>query len=443
MDILLEYGQIFALFSLKWLTPIMRSILLSVVLVAFALSPSRAGQYFQDFTAAAVGAQSFGDGSQLFTTSSSTITSVRDATLKALQLTDATNANTRAAFLLRDLDPGVTNYAFSARWNAKISGNFTNVGNGFSFNFGQLAALSLTNSAYAQESGYPTGLCFSVQTAPTKPGFYLRVNGGDVAAIIYSSVAELWGVNSTTNHLFEMDWNYTNGVTVRLNGQTIFANIPTYGLTFRAGNRFAWAARAGAQSETVQIDNLLIMSGGNLLPVSMTAPYYKSGEYLPNNQTADKAFDGLDATKWLTQTSTGYVGATSAFGNRVTRAYSITTAEDVPTRDPRTWALQGSTNSGTNWSTCGNGSNGMPKVRNNRTTTAVPNAARPLAMKLEMQIPTASERNMVLNRAKPTHVNCAAVTPPIRKTMATSGREATTLNKISSDAAIALPSTMS
>src|SRR5712675_1039608 len=139
------------------------SIIACLLVVTSSVAP--AGQYFQDFSAANVGDQAFGDGSQLTTTASATTTSVRDATFKELRLTDTSFGNVRAAFLLPDLDPNGIIYAFSARWNAQISGNFPNGGNGFSFTFGQVGSLSLTNAAYAQESGYPTGICFSVQTA--------------------------------------------------------------------------------------------------------------------------------------------------------------------------------------------------------------------------------------------------------------------------------------
>ena len=75
-----------------------------------------------------------------------------------------------------------------------------------------------------------------------------------------------------------------------------------------------------------------------------------SGENLPNEGVA-KAFDGSASTKWLTNATTGWIGY--AFGggtSRTVTSYALTSANDVPTRDPRNWQLQGS-NDGTNWTT--------------------------------------------------------------------------------------------
>ena len=65
----------------------------------------RAGQYFQDFSGASVGATSFGDGSQLFATPVG-VASVQDAIFKELRLTANGTGNSRSAFLLPDLDAG-------------------------------------------------------------------------------------------------------------------------------------------------------------------------------------------------------------------------------------------------------------------------------------------------------------------------------------------------
>ena len=247
-------------------------------------------------------------------------------------------------------DPGTLVPAFSAKWNSQVLGDFTNAADGFSFNFGQLAPLNLINASYSQESGYPTGICFSVQTyVGNNPGFYLRINGAIVASQPFAPATQ-WGTNNTTRHFFEMDWNYANGVTVRMDGQTIFANVWTPGFTPQAGDRFVWAARTGLYSEKVSLDNIVVVTGGNLVPVTMTSPYYKSGEN-PPNETTDKLFDGSALTKWLTFATSGYAGATCASNSHAVCVYSLTSANDIPGRDPKNWTLEGSVNAGANWST--------------------------------------------------------------------------------------------
>src|SRR5262249_47109155 len=91
----------------------------SLIYAALAAStPSRAGQYFQDFTSVPVWATTnFCDGSALFSTALGSVASVQDANHKELQLTAALGTGTRSAFLLPDLDPGTPIYAFSAKWN--------------------------------------------------------------------------------------------------------------------------------------------------------------------------------------------------------------------------------------------------------------------------------------------------------------------------------------
>lgn len=73
-----------------------------------------------------------------------------------------------------------------------------------------------------------------------------------------------------------------------------------------------------------------------------------SGENRPN-ETKEMAFDGDSATKWLTFTDAGWIqydypGLTAM----VIDAYSITSADDFPERDPRDWQLKAS-NDGLNW----------------------------------------------------------------------------------------------
>ena len=75
-----------------------------------------------------------------------------------------------------------------------------------------------------------------------------------------------------------------------------------------------------------------------------------SAENTPN-EGKDRAFDSNFSTKWLTFATTGWLqydfaGTTAYAINK----YSITSANDVPARDPKNWTLKGS-NDGTNFTT--------------------------------------------------------------------------------------------
>lgn len=354
-----------------------------VIVCACGWNAASAGSYFQDFTASSVGATNFGDGSQLFSTHMGTVAAVTDATFKELQLTASGVGGTHSAFMLPNLDPGTNVYAFSAKWNTPVYGTFPNGADGYSFNFGPLSGLNLASNIYQQENGYGSGLSLSVNTY-TNPGFHVIVNGTAVTSFPFNT-SVYWGVNNDRRHFFEVDWHINLGLTFRLNGQVIFSGVPTPGFTVNSTNRFVWAARTGGLSEFIRLDNIVVMTGGNLVQVPMVAPYYKSAEFTSATQTADKAFDGVTSTKWLTLASTGHVGATCGGFSRSIRAYSLTSAEDFPNRDPKSWTLDGTSNAGANWTNCAVGG-GSFVVRNEQRAWLATNAASFAAFRLNIPL---------------------------------------------------------
>ena len=321
-----------------------------LLLALLATSPLSAGQYFQDFSAFTVGATNFSDGSQLFSTQPSSLASVQDATYKELQLTASGVLATSSAFSLPDLDPNKAVYAFSAKWNAAVYGNFPSAGDGFSFNFGQVTAGNVLTGAV--EAGYGTGLCFSVQTAGATPGFYLKANGTVLASAPNDPTTQ-WGVNNATRHLFEVDWNYLTGMTVRVDGTTIFTNVPTPGITPLPGDHAVWAARSVNYSEYLRLDNIVMMTGGNLVTAPASSPYFTDANsyYL---HPGSYAFDGNSSTYWLETAPTGYAGATI---NSPVAVYALTALHDNggAVDDPQSWDLDGS-NDGATWTALGTGS---------------------------------------------------------------------------------------
>jgi hypothetical protein len=88
-------------------------------------------------------------------------------------------------------------------------------------------------------------------------------------------------------------------------------------------------------------------------PTSSTDRCYEgtitaSSENLPI-EGKDKAFDDNSATKWLCIPSTGWIQYDFiGIGSYAINSYTITSANDVPGRDPKSWTLQGS-NDGINW----------------------------------------------------------------------------------------------
>ena len=321
-------------------------ILAAAVSVLTAIS-LHAGTYFQDFSGSAIGDTNFSDGSQLFTTTPS-VAQVVFAPYNELQLTANGIANVYSAYELPDLDSGAPVYAFSAKWNMPVYGNFPSSADGFSFNFGQLNSLNLATNA-SLESGYGVGLSFDVQTyLGNNPGFYLRVGTNIVASLPYNPQTE-WGVNNGTRHFFEVDWNYYTGMTVRMDStNTIFSNVAITNFVPRSGDRFVFAARCGGSSEFIRLDNILVWTGGNLVPLPASTPYFTAGGELFT--TPANVFDGNPNDFWATGSPlpTG-IGATFLPTNTVV-AYTLTSANTgVRAADPASWTLQGSGDGGSTW----------------------------------------------------------------------------------------------
>ncbi|MEW6992496.1 basic secretory protein-like protein [Colwelliaceae bacterium 6441] len=95
-----------------------------------------------------------------------------------------------------------------------------------------------------------------------------------------------------------------------------------------------------------------------------------SGENAPN-EGKTQAFDDNENSKWLTFNSTGWVSYN--FERSVNIAeYTVTSANDVESRDPRNWVVQGSTD-GVSWFTLDSRSNESFNARYQKKTYTVSN----------------------------------------------------------------------
>ncbi|MGH7991582.1 MAG: hypothetical protein ACREDS_15505, partial [Limisphaerales bacterium] len=163
-----------------------------------------------------------------------------------------------------------------------------------------------------------------------------------------------WGNYNGARHFFEVDWNYTNGVSVKMDGSAIFSNVAVPGFTPQAGDRFVWAARCGGITEEVRLDNIIMMTGGNLVQTPATRPYYGDSGTFPDPNFTPAAFDGDNDTFWLSNLNgpTWYVGAGVSPANAVV-AYVLTAGPEQGL--PAAWTFDGSAGSDTNWTSLANG----------------------------------------------------------------------------------------
>ncbi|CDN44144.1 discoidin domain-containing protein [Paenibacillus sp. P22] len=90
-------------------------------------------------------------------------------------------------------------------------------------------------------------------------------------------------------------------------------------------------------------------TGNGSLTAGGTASASQGGS--PSGEDVSKAFDGASGTKWLIFAGSGWLQYQFGGGNAyAARQYSLTSANDFPARDPKSWSLQGS-NDGSSWTT--------------------------------------------------------------------------------------------
>jgi len=346
------------------------------------------GQYGETFSSYAVGASSFSPATgELFSNQAGTTAAVRNATVKELRLTEFNVPSTNSAFRLPDLDAGTLVTAFSAKWNSQIKGDvFEGIADGLSMNFGPLGGSSakFTDGSFLAESGYGAGLTVGVATYfEGSPGYSVRVNGETVPGGFVGKSDFDWGDFSEERHFFEVDWNYSSGLTLRVDGVAIFTNLPTVGYVPAVGNRFVFGARTGGVTSEMSVDNIVIVTGGTLAPVSLAAPYHYSNEN-PPDETADKAFDGSAETKWLGfMFPPPHIGASVAVP-RTLRAYAVTSANDFEGRDPSDWTFETSGNNGGSWSSRGSQTGEAFFNRYEQRAFLVTTPAADMAMRLKI-----------------------------------------------------------
>jgi hypothetical protein len=122
--------------------------------------------------------------------------------------------------------------------------------------------------------------------------------------------------------------------------------VPSSSITYTQF-RFDFQATSGSVTQLAELE--LYGSGGSSQPTLLDfipSSYSASGQYAPTQGIA-QLFDGQTSTKWLAFSATTWVQIDLATP-RSLQVYSLTSADDVPARDPASWTLSGS-NDGANW----------------------------------------------------------------------------------------------
>lgn len=137
---------------------------------------------------------------------------------------------------------------------------------------------------------------------------------------------------------------------------------PTHGvaINFIIGDKEpddeTWSATNGDFAVELKLDTVAVDTTGSITTTlngditGQVSAISSSGDN-PPSEVDDNLADGLDSTKWLVFTATGWVKYD--FGSGVTktvRRYRLTSANDTDGRDPMNWTLDGS-NDDSNWTT--------------------------------------------------------------------------------------------
>lgn len=224
------------------------------------------GSYIENFDGFANDTVDLEDGSIIFSNNDSA--KIVDGTL---QLTEDGIGGSSANFKLPALGPG-GNEAFIVTFDLKLEAEGTPA-DGISFNYG-----NIPDNATGSEEGLGSGLAVEFDTwdnggegADSGIGYDISVDGNDVPDGQMRIEA---GDDPRDNRFFKFDgqWRpveiiwFKSGedsglLTLIVDDEVFYDSLPTPDFSPEPGYRFAFAARTGGAFETVQIDNLSVLTG--------------------------------------------------------------------------------------------------------------------------------------------------------------------------------------
>lgn len=228
--------------------------------------------------------------------------------------------------------------------SAPASGVFTTqgIGNGNAFRYVRFRALpnNYCTAAEVRFIGNVTGMT-PPAAAPT--GLAVSSPGNDQAALTWNSVS------GATDYVIKRATTPGGPYTV------VEYNVPwDTDYTDRklaAGTYYYVVSALNSSGETANSIEQSLQIVANIAPGSTTSANSGSGG---GTEGSDKAVDGNVNTKWYSGGNTGASGwleiDLGAGNAQIVARYDITSANDVPGRDPKDWQLLGS-NDATNWTT--------------------------------------------------------------------------------------------
>jgi lysophospholipase L1-like esterase len=271
-----------------------------------------------------------------------TLTSANDSPLRDPKTVSISGSNNGVNFTLLDTR---TNIVFSSRFQT-LTFNFTNSNAYQYYRFDMTANTGNDGLQVSEIELIETGVA---STSPNPPSLL------NASAASSSAISLTWQDNSNNETGFEIYHSSTSG-----SGYTILtttgADVTTFthnGLT--ASSIHYYQVRAingqGNSAFTTEATATTLSSSGTPIVRSDGCSILTARGGSPGSEFPDKAFDNLTSTKWYNFNTTGSIWIQYQFCSGASYAissYTLTSANDMPLRDPKTVSISGS-NDGVNF----------------------------------------------------------------------------------------------
>ena len=173
-------------------------------------------------------------------------------TNQAVQLTDAVNS-TAGSVILNGISLGSYNSGFRADFNLQLGPTTTGIpADGVSFAVGALPAAPWGEPGPGGSHEIVVGFDTYDNGGDGAIGIHLWVNGVHIASN---------PINPYTNGVLvpvEITYTANSGLTVKVNGTTVFNNVPISGFSFLSTDQFGFGGRTGGANERTIIDDVEI-----------------------------------------------------------------------------------------------------------------------------------------------------------------------------------------
>jgi hypothetical protein len=283
-----------------------------------------------------------------YTVNSYSLTSANDMPLRDPKTLNLLGSNDGISYTLLD---SRTNISFASRYQ-KLTFTFAN-STAYKYYKFEFTASAGNDGFQLAEIELMTG---SVSTVPAAP------SNLTTAPVSSGSISLSWKDNSSDETGFEIYRSETSG-----SGFTLIATAGTNMTAYTDGGLAASSTlyykvratnSAGFSGYTSEISGTTLSgSSATIITEGCSIIMARSGN--PSGSDATKAFDNNTSTKWYNFQTTGTIWVQYQFCNSASYAansYSLTSANDMPLRDPKTAILYGS-NDGINFTTLDSRSN--------------------------------------------------------------------------------------